>query len=128
MQEALTATLDVQQACQRRGYVRVKFLQVPVSELCGVELFIDIDSVREVSIGRSPDNIIVIPDPTVSRKHAAIIKNGDTVIIKDLGSRNGTYVQDGSSFNRISEYQIKSSVIVRLGYYTLLEVEYREVK
>ncbi len=125
MQESQTATLELQQK-PRKSYVRIKFLQVPVHELCGVELFVDIDAVREVSIGRSPENIIVIPDPTVSRRHAAIVKNGESVVIKDLGSKNGTYVQEGGVFNKISEYHVRSSVIVRLGYYTVLEVEYRE--
>lgn len=41
-------------------------------------------------IGREGD--IVIQDPTVSRKHAQITKQNNSVLIKDLGSSNGTYI------------------------------------
>lgn len=41
-------------------------------------------------IGREGD--IVIQDATVSRKHAQITKQDNSVFIKDLGSSNGTYI------------------------------------
>ncbi len=45
-----------------------------------------------VSIGRASDNDISLDDNGVSRHHAQIITvNGETVI-EDLGSRNGTFV------------------------------------
>jgi len=47
-------------------------------------------------VGRSPDKGIYIPDKTVSRKHATIevSASGDEVFITDIGSHNGTTVND----------------------------------
>jgi DNA-binding winged helix-turn-helix (wHTH) protein len=42
-------------------------------------------------IGRSPKSIVPISDITISRNHARIVV-GDEVIVVDLGSRNGTYL------------------------------------
>jgi predicted component of type VI protein secretion system len=42
-------------------------------------------------IGRSPKSIVPINDMTISRHHARIVV-GDEVIVVDLGSRNGTYL------------------------------------
>ncbi len=44
------------------------------------------------TIGRSADNDIVIPDDSVSRRHAEIECQAGRVSIKDLGSKNGTFV------------------------------------
>lgn len=46
----------------------------------------------ETTIGRLEGNQIVLPDDQVSRRHAVIRCQGDTYLIEDLGSRNGTYV------------------------------------
>ncbi|MCK9221409.1 MAG: DUF3662 and FHA domain-containing protein [Limnochordia bacterium] len=46
------------------------------------------------TIGRELDNDLVLDDPCVSRKHALITVHGDQVTLKDLGSRNGTYLND----------------------------------
>ena len=55
----------------------------------------------ENSVGRAPDSRVVLSDGTVSRRHAAItIHDGDnTVSIRDLESKNGTYV-DGEKIGR----------------------------
>ena len=45
-------------------------------------------------IGRSPDCDIVLDTPSVSRKHAFIEKIDDVYYIKDLASRNGTFVNN----------------------------------
>jgi hypothetical protein len=47
-----------------------------------------------VSIGRHDDNTIVLPDPEVSRHHAEIAWQGGRWVISDLGSANGTYVNE----------------------------------
>ncbi len=44
------------------------------------------------SIGRGPDNNIVLADRKVSRHHAAIVDTGSTFVIADLHSANGVYV------------------------------------
>jgi hypothetical protein len=47
-----------------------------------------------VTIGRLSDNTIVLADPQVSRHHATITWQAGAFIIQDLGSANGTYVND----------------------------------
>jgi adenylate cyclase len=53
---------------------------------------------RHWSVGRSADNTIVIDDVSISRKHAMLQRmEGDTqdqLFLIDLGSRNGTFVND----------------------------------
>lgn len=43
-------------------------------------------------IGRSEDCGLCLDDPMASRRHAQIIVNGDDVLVEDLQSRNGVYV------------------------------------
>ncbi len=48
----------------------------------------------EIRIGRQPENHIQLRDPKVSRFHARILKYGSNLDIEDLGSTNGTYVNN----------------------------------
>ncbi len=45
-----------------------------------------------VTIGRSPSSDVFLDDVTVSRQHANVERRGDHVVLQDLGSLNGTYV------------------------------------
>jgi predicted component of type VI protein secretion system len=47
---------------------------------------------RSITIGRAPDNMIVIDDPSVSNRHAQLELSGETYRLKDLDSTNGTKV------------------------------------
>lgn len=44
---------------------------------------------RQVRVGRHTDNELVLPDTSVSRKHAIFILNSDSMLVRDLGSKNG---------------------------------------
>ena len=46
------------------------------------------------TIGRGSDNLVVVADPVVSARHAAITARGDRWFVEDLGSTNGTQVND----------------------------------
>ncbi len=46
----------------------------------------------EVPVGRDPANLFSISDPSLSRKHCVIARTGDHYSIRDLDSRNGTFV------------------------------------
>ena len=46
------------------------------------------------SIGRSPSNLIVLDDDFTSSKHASITWSGEQWMVEDLGSRNGTLLND----------------------------------
>ena len=45
-----------------------------------------------LTVGRSSRNTIHLPDATVSKQHAEILRQGDGWRVRDLGSRNGTRV------------------------------------
>jgi len=45
-------------------------------------------------IGRDADNHIVLDDQAVSRCHALVLARADGVVLIDLGSANGTFVND----------------------------------
>jgi hypothetical protein len=47
-----------------------------------------------ITIGRSPASDITINDPEISRKHARLARQGGDYAIEDLGSTNGTFVND----------------------------------
>lgn len=48
----------------------------------------------ENRIGRSPECEIIINDPSISRRHAALIVQSGKVLLKDLGSKNHTFVDE----------------------------------
>ena len=51
---------------------------------------------ESVSIGRSPESEIFLDDVTVSRTHAVIERTGAVFSLTDLGSLNGTYINNQS--------------------------------
>src|SRR5205807_7934482 len=46
----------------------------------------------ELTVGRMPDNDIVIDNPAVSGHHCKILLIGDTFFVEDLNSSNGVFV------------------------------------
>jgi hypothetical protein len=66
-------------------------------------------------IGRSPDCEVFLDDVTVSRRHAELVRDGDTFTIRDLGSLNGTYVNR----KRIESVVLEDDDEVQIGKYRL---------
>ena len=66
-------------------------------------------------VGRSPECAIFLDDVTVSRRHAEIVRDGDTFTIRDLGSLNGTYVNR----RRIESAVLENDDEVQVGKYRL---------
>ncbi len=67
---------------------------------------------RHVSLGRGPDNDVVLPDPQVSRHHAIVWFAGGQVMLRDLGSVNGTFLDD----NRVTDsVPVPYGAEIRLG-------------
>ncbi len=81
---------------------------------------------RAYSIGRAPGNNIVLADSDVSRRHAIITWDGDKFVMKDLGSRNGTYVNR----QHIKEAPLRDGDKIRVGnrVFTFMEEAEAAVK
>ena len=63
------------------------------------------------TLGRSLDNDIILDDPSVSRRHAQLSVSGDHYVLRDLHSRNGTFVNG----QRISEVALRDGDLLTLG-------------
>jgi pSer/pThr/pTyr-binding forkhead associated (FHA) protein len=48
----------------------------------------------EITVGRKPDNDLVIDNPAVSGRHCRIFKEGTGYFVEDLKSTNGTFLKD----------------------------------
>jgi hypothetical protein len=66
-------------------------------------------------IGRSPECDVFLDDVTVSRRHAELVREGETFSIRDLGSLNGTYVNR----RRIESAVLENDDEVQIGKYRL---------
>ncbi|NQU07371.1 MAG: FHA domain-containing protein, partial [Candidatus Abyssubacteria bacterium] len=70
----------------------------------------------EMLIGRMKTCPICLYDEEVSRKHASIVPEGESLIIRDLGSRNGTFVNN----DRIKTKSLTDGDTIRIGCSVLL--------
>jgi pSer/pThr/pTyr-binding forkhead associated (FHA) protein len=68
-----------------------------------------------VTIGRLPDNTVVIDNPAVSGHHARVIRDGDQVVLEDLESTNGTFVND----KHVTRHILKDGDVVLVGKHRL---------
>lgn len=76
-----------------------------------------VDEADVVTVGLSEGNTLRLTDPAVSRFHVELSRRGDKVLVKDLGSTNGTQAQ-GLSLN---EAAVPPGTVLTLGH-TQLEV------
>ena len=103
--------------------ISLLYVNTPVPELIKRRIEIDFESFPVVSIGRSPENVVVIPDAGVSRNHAELERKGDRVILKDLQSSNGTYVYDGKEFQKVEDTaEVGPNSLVKFGTGTILRI------
>lgn len=58
---------------------------------------------------------IQIDDPEVSRLHCAVEVRGNTILLSDLGSTNGTFVDNSrvlaARLNKMSQFRVGSSYL-----------------
>ena len=71
---------------------------------------------QEVTIGRLPDNDIVIDNLSVSRSHAAVAASGDGYIVRDLASKNGTMLNGAP----VASARLADGDVISVGKYDIL--------
>ena len=81
-------------------------------------------SEERTSIGRSPESEIFLDDVTVSRSHAVIERSGSTFALNDLGSLNGTYINNQS----LKTSPLTSGDEIQIGKFHLIFVSARNTK
>jgi predicted component of type VI protein secretion system len=103
--------------------IRITFIESTVDSLKNTSIDVDMAYFNSVTIGRAPENIIVIPDITVSRRHAVISRDvNGSLVLTDLNSKNGTYVYNNGVFERVNKVELRDGLVVRLGMYTIIRV------
>jgi DNA-binding winged helix-turn-helix (wHTH) protein len=73
----------------------------------------------ETVLGREGEGVVALPSPSVSRQHAALTIEGTGARLRDLGSKNGTFVDD---------IRLEGAVVLRDGAqlrFGTLQVTYR---
>src|SRR5271154_7299550 len=78
---------------------------------------------KEVSIGRSPDNAMVIDNPAVSHYHARVFNEEGRLMLEDFGSMNGTFVNG----QRVKMVMLKPGDSVAIGKHTIVIAESRDI-
>ena len=72
-------------------------------------------SAPEIRFGRSSDNEVVLPDYSVSRRHATVRREDDTWTIYDLGSTNGVQINQES----VDSSPIRAGDVLKIGVFEL---------
>lgn len=78
----------------------------------------------DMKIGRRPGSDIVVDNMAVSGEHANIFTIGEDSFIQDLGSTNGTFVNN----KRITKHHLRHGDVVTVGKHTLSYVNENETK
>ena len=68
------------------------------------------------TIGRLPDNSIVIENPAVSGHHACVFRDADHFIVEDLESTNGTFVNQ----KRVTRHTLHNGDVLLVGKHELV--------
>lgn len=105
--------------------VYFKVINSPARELQGSTVPLNFDVFGKITLGRSEENVIITPDPSVSRKHAVVyLDEARRLVIEDLGSTNGTFVykRDSGTFAKVDKAYLKNGDIIRLGEATVFQV------
>jgi pSer/pThr/pTyr-binding forkhead associated (FHA) protein len=106
-----------------QGKYYVQFIATPVSSLNKTKLPLDFEVFENISVGRSPENVLVIPDVEVSRRHAILYREGDSLYLEDQNSTNGTYLYDGKVFQQVKgKVQLPPNALVKLGSSTIVKI------
>src|SRR3954447_6258087 len=67
--------------------------------------------VDKTTIGRVEDNTFQIAEPSVSSHHCEVLLRGPEVVVRDLNSTNGTFING----EKVTETVLKPGQVLRLG-------------
>jgi len=111
------------------GQPKIIIIQTSIPELRNKEYNLPIEIFKVITIGREPENIISIPDPYISGRHAKIYYDNGKLFIEDVGSTNGTYIFNNSTqqFEKINpneKIEIQNNTLIKLGISTIIKIEF----
>jgi len=69
---------------------------------------------EKTTVGRLEDNQFPLAEPSVSSHHCEIWAKGDDIVIKDLGSTNGSYINE-KQLEPNKEATLRPGQVLRLG-------------
>jgi len=69
-----------------------------------------------LTIGRAPDNAVIIDNPAVSGHHARVFSESGAVILEDLNSTNGTFVNGQHTTRRV----LRAGDVLQVGKHQLV--------
>ena len=72
---------------------------------------VPLENLDSLTLGRADDNQVVIDSSKVSRHHAQLLHKGNIFVLRDLGSTNGTWLQD----QQVDEVILQDGITLRLG-------------
>ena len=83
---------------------------------------IHVHAARVTTVGRAPTNDVMLTDDTISRHHAVAWWSGEGICVRDIGSRNGSWVHGERIHGSTC---VKAGTVVRLGLHldVVFEVE-----
>lgn len=97
-------------------------IEVLNGNFVGKKFFVSAD-IEEAVIGRDETADFEIKEYVISRNHAKIVRGEESVVIKDLGSKNGTYVNN----RRVTEQELHDGDRIALGTIVLIYRNPKEV-
>lgn len=116
---------SVKPRAQREGCDRLRFLDGPRA---GEDVEIrpgDDATGGAFTIGSDPSNDLVLKHDSVSRRHLKLRRGNSGWFVQDLGSRNGTMINDETE-KLTKERFLQHRDRIRVAYYTLMYVKYGE--
>lgn len=68
-----------------------------------------------ITIGRDPSSNIFLDNPGISREHAVLERKGNGIYVQDMGSANGTFLND----DQVRRERVREGDKVRIGKFSL---------
>jgi DNA-binding NtrC family response regulator len=96
--------------CIRNNAVSIPSVEICLTTLRGGTALTTL-GIEPLVVGTSPECDVVVDDPHVSRKHCVVTMTDGGVVLRDLESKNGTFVGE----LQIREVVLRPGVVARVG-------------